>query len=423
MERRVGQEKSRVEILLSLFDQRLFQFRAIGIEDPTISSGAAVFLYQLAGKHQENLRLPTDLDLLVSAQDWHKAVEAQQDLGLILNNESRRTKWGFVYHNPILEGSGFLPTDVMFCLNTEFPHNVPFFGNEIYTFPDPRRNNLVRAVEINGRTYTVASPTLIMFYKIIQMREGESDNGSVKQDGKDMERLHRWGLFNNEDLNRELNILTYGDDQLRRQIIERLNELLGSNYSYLELERPLLPLDSLIGFFQGLTNTLNEALGERRWCFSNGTALFFYSLLPHEAGKMRWPTDIDIFFLDEDRLLKPEVLFFYTGFGRVKKIEDSIKVHGIDYQAPQLRGRLLLPNGQGIKVDVIARSIMKKGERRKKVTAAEVEQSLTVVEMNGTTIPLMGLSLIKDIKKFEHRPLPKQDEEDLRLIELLAQKM
>lgn len=420
MERRVGQERNSREVLLSLLDERLSEFCAIGgINNPAISYGAAVFLYQLASERQGNPRLITDLDLLVSPQEWLKAFESQQQLGLRLTNVSRRTTWGFSYHNPILEGEGDLPIDVMSCLNTEFPATAPFFGGEIYTFPDPRINNLLRTVEINGRTYTVASPTLVMFYKITQMREGISDNGSVKQDSQDIEKLHQLDLFNNEDLNRELNILTYGDDQLRRQIIEQLNRIVGGDYSYLELERPPLSLESLIGFFQELTNTFNEALGQGRWCFSNGTALFFYSLLLGDADEIRWPTDIDIFFLDEDRLLEPERLFFNTGFGRIQKVIEPVSVYGISYQAPQLRGRLLLPNGQGIKVDIIARSIMIKNGSTKEVSPKQVEISLTDFNINDSTFLLMGLNLIAEIKEFEGRPPPKMDMEDLKLISRL----
>lgn len=403
--------------ILAKTDSRLQQLKEVGqIEKPpVILSGSAVFLYQLAFGSDSVNRIPTDLDVVVCEEDFSKILEKAEDLGLILKSEPRITKWGVSYHNFLLEGEGDFPVDVMRRLNTYFPESANFFPQELYTFPDffefPQ---LLRVLQINGNQYYLASPTYILFYKLTQMRQGASDNGTIKDDRQDIQRIFALGVVTPEELNSELNILCYGDNKLRRMMIESLSKLAGQSIPFIELPPEELPFEDQIQRLITLTPQLDQIFGEGNWCFSNGTALGIYSFL---GGKRRPITDIDVFYLGKGNIgdIFPQS-FFNKPFGRLKYDPNEVSAHGILYCEPQLRGTIYL-NGIPFNVDIINRSRMKKRNGELTITPEKVREGLVVI--NG--IPLMHPKLIEQIKKFSNRKPPKTDPEDLNLIrELLS---
>jgi len=392
---------------------------------PVILSGAAVFLYQYdlwkRGVSISDWRAPTDLDLVVFPTDLDSKIVSN---GFDLNNRVRETRFGFNYVNSIWESRQEehrfeIPVDLMMVLNTLFPENNQFFPNQLYSFPDVFGNKLYREIEIDGAQFRLASPTLILFYKITQMREGIADNGTVKQDLADIKRLHEMGLFNDEDLNTQLDILTYGNGDVRKKIIEELNRLTGGNYQFIDFvyesnQDPVLWVDHL----SSLADILNRAFGEGNWVFSNGTALFLHGLT---QGRLRIPTDIDIFINPEGLNSFPQN-FFDVPFGIIGHC-GGVTIGGIEYLDPQLRGFIRGPNGKSVKVDIIGESHIRKGQEELTTTWDQVRANSDRVELsvngNNFSFPVMGLSLLREIKKFLKRLPPKTDLEDLSLIELL----
>ena len=121
-------------------------------------------------------------------------------------------------------------------LNTLYPKDHQFLPGELYTFPDfSLFPILTRKMVLGERKYTLASPGYVLFYKITQMRNGPSDNGTIKQDWGDIRRILSLGIISPENLNHELYILTYGDDSLRKHILAAINNIgyeLGVNVPF-----------------------------------------------------------------------------------------------------------------------------------------------------------------------------------------------
>lgn len=398
-------------------DHHISCLSEIGIQrPPIILSGAGVYVYQLANGEIID-RVPTDLDLVLQTdEDFQRAIDSSIYLSLYVRNQSRVTRWGMIYHNVLLEGEGDFPVDLMRYLNTLFPKNHESFPLELYTFPDfyifPQ---LTRQVAVNNNLYTLASPAYIVFYKLTQMRNGLSDNGTVKQDLEDIRRLHRLGLLTSENLNPEFNILCYGNDELRKRLLNKLSEIIGEEIPFVPIEVKQQNFEEQINGLIQFTSILDSVFGEGNWCFSNGTALALHAA---NRGFERKITDVDIFYFGGQLEDVFPSNFFHIPFGRLCYDPNPHFVHGINYLAPQLKGRIFLgevPYG----IDIIARSEMEKDGQTMIIDVKKARGSCINLPFGDLVVPVMGLDLIKEIKAFSFRPEPKTDREDLELIELI----
>ncbi len=84
---------------LDQIDQHLEHLRNLGIsEPPIILSGSAVFLYDF-GVRGQSRRIPTDLDVVLTSDDFSRINGQRDRLSLKLIESPTVTKWGMQYHN------------------------------------------------------------------------------------------------------------------------------------------------------------------------------------------------------------------------------------------------------------------------------------------------------------------------------------
>ncbi len=157
-----------------------------------------------------------------------------------------------------------------------------------------------------------------------------------------------------------------------------------------------------------LIELLAIVLGTGNYYVTNGASLY-YRLATH--GLERIPTDLDLVTPEFDL---PQIQNELRMQG-VSSIYDSHPVSkwGLRYCEPQLRGNL-----NGITFDIVAKSTILKSDG-KKLEQHQFSSSPDWVDHHGILIPVAKLATVKEAKKFQERPHPKQDLSDLEHIEFL----